>query len=700
MNYRQLVATLAAAFAATAAAQSPPAAPAPAAATGETLLDPVVVYGESEEEGTVQKPFLPAVEGTRIFAGKRATVIDLDVLPKVQANNYRQALALTPGLLYSEETTPLVSLGYRGIGDPHRSQFMQVLKDGIPIHADPFGYPEAYYTPPLDVVDRIEFIRGGGALMYGTQPAGALNYVTNMPNRDKAFSVRSQNIFGSDDFFSSYTAADGTVGKLGYLGYYNHRESEGFRSANSDYELDGGHAKLVYNVDEDTRWILGVDLYTEEHGEPGGLTAAQYAADRNQATRLYDRFRMRRDAVSLELQHALSDTTELSVKTWTGYYDRWSRRQIGNTATNNIERQEFETFGFEPRIRHDWQAWGGEHTLTAGAQFYTLESPRVDKRGAAADANDGDIRRIADREVTYGSFFAENKFTFGKFSVTPGVRVEIVQQDLTTTNLAAPLGTFDKENDVVQPLFGLGLNYEFDNATSLYANVSQSYRGTIFSESIIPAPGATVEDDIDPALSWSYEIGYRGTPKTWLTFDTSLFCIDLDNRFGVISNVLTSVGRSINYGWDAAVQADLIGAWDEAHGTSLGNTFGSLSLYANVSLLEAELHGGPNDGGTPQYSPDYMIRTGLIWNLKDKAKVSLLGTFLDDHNAQDSGAAAFAIPAYMTWDLTAEYKVTENFTVMAGINNLFDEDYYARVRNDGIDPAQGRNFYLGGSLSF
>ena len=118
-------------------------------------LQMVTVYGESEADGITQNSFPQAVEGTKIFAGKRATVIDLDALPKVQANNYRQALASTPGLLFSEETTPLVSIGYRGIGEPHRFQFMQVLKDGVPIHADQFGYPEAYYTPPLDVVDRM-----------------------------------------------------------------------------------------------------------------------------------------------------------------------------------------------------------------------------------------------------------------------------------------------------------------------------------------------------------------------------------------------------------------------------------------------------------------------------------------------------------------------------------------------------------------
>jgi Fe(3+) dicitrate transport protein len=124
---------------------------------------------------------------------------DAQPVPELSQALAWQALALTPGLLFSEETTPLVSIGYRGLGDPHRFQFMQVLKDGVPIHADPFGYPEAYYTPPLDVVDRIEFIRGGGGLMYGSQPGGAFNYITYMPRRDKAFGFRTQNIFGTDD---------------------------------------------------------------------------------------------------------------------------------------------------------------------------------------------------------------------------------------------------------------------------------------------------------------------------------------------------------------------------------------------------------------------------------------------------------------------------------------------------------------------
>jgi Fe(3+) dicitrate transport protein len=686
-----------------------------------TTLDTILVYGESENDSVVQNPFLLPVEGTKIFAGKRATVIDLDSQPKIQANNYRQALALTPGLLFSEETTPLVSMGYRGIGEPHRMQFIQVMKDGIPIHADPFGYPEAYYTPPLDVVDRIEFVRGGSSLMYGAQPAGALNYITYMPDRNTPFSFRTQNIMGSDDLFLNYTAVTGTLGPVGYYGYFNHREADGFREANSEYSLTGGHFKLAWDVDADTRWILALDGYEEEHGEPGGLNARDFARNPDKTTRFHDEFRLRRYAGSLELQHKFSSSTELSIKTWGGYYQRWSKRQRGGAFgalptgaaanTNSIENQEFYTFGIEPRIRHDWQALGGEHTLAAGMQFYYNHSPREDQRGFSRDAESGRTTAYSERDLTYGSFFVENKFTFGRFSITPGFRMELINQDVTTQNYSPATGLKttgrSKSKFDPQPLFGLGIAYDLDNETQLYANVSQSYRTTIFTESlVVPTTTDTFTSDAEPNAGWSYEIGYRGQPKSWINWDTSLFLIDLDNKFGGTvgagtgSLELRNVGRTVNYGWDGAFQFDMIGAYDALKGTDNVSRIGSLSLYGNATLLEAEIHGGSSDGKVPQYAPDYIVRTGLMYKFKDRVKVSFLGTFVDNHFATDDENPTRAIPAYMTWDLTAEVKVTKNFTAMAGLNNVFDESYYSRVRGDGIDPGYGRNFYVGGSLQF
>jgi Fe(3+) dicitrate transport protein len=209
----------------------------------------------------------------------------------------------------------------------------------------------------------------------------------------------------------------------------------------------------------------------------------------------------------------------------------------------------------------------------------------------------------------------------------------------------------------------------------------------------------TISTDLEPGHSWTYETGVRGRPTDWLTLDTSIFLIDYDNRFGRDGNNFQNVGRSINMGWDAAVDLDLVGLYDSRAGTKYADSYGSFSLYGNVELLDAGFVSGPLDGRTPQYAPDYLVRAGCIYRFQQKAKVALMGTFLGDHFADDANTANFDVPAYMVWDLTAEVKVYKDMiSVIAGVNNLFDEDYYSRVRSNGIDPAYGRNFY--GGLAF
>ena len=709
-------------------------------------LQEIVVETETEAEADqrVQGPFLPDVQGTKIYAGKKTSIIDLDLLPEIINNNYRQALATTPGLLIAEESSPLVSIGYRGL-DPHRAQYIQMLKDGIPIHADQFGYPEAYYTPPLDTVDRIEFVRGGAALIYGPQPGGALNYVTHRPRLDRPFSFGTKQTYGSDNYYSSFTYVDGTSGRVGYYGYYNRRQSDGFRSANSDYDLNAGSFKLVLDGDTDSRLILAFDAYEEDHGEPGGLTFAEgpgavnYNDNRDGASRLHDRFELKRYVGSLTWEKDFAEETKLSIIGWGGYYSRYSSRQRGggfgirpsgpDADTTSVELQEFYTFGLDTRFRHDYTAFGGTHTLTTGFQVYHTFSPREDRRGDSKDARGGVLRNESERKVWYASVFAENRFEFGALSITPGVRFEnlwqSVNESVNVDRSSRGLGLADESEYNFVPLFGLGLEYEIAPKVALYGNVSQSYRPTVFSQAVPTGGTQLVPGDLEESKAWQYEVGFRGAPTPWLNWDVSAFLLDFDDQIGTIAlsggfSTLGNVGRAQHRGIEAATEFDVIGFIDYLRGApvqmeytgkdktvippaapSLVDRFGSLYLYGNVMLLDAEFVSGPLEGQTPRYAPDYVLRAGLIYRLQNRVKVAFLGTFVGDHFADDAGTPERAVPAYMVWDLTAETNVYKDIvSIHAGINNIFNEDYYSRVRDDGIDPANGRNYYIGVGLKF
>lgn len=656
--------------------------------------------------------FLPDVEGTKIYAGKKTSLVELNELPSTTNNNYRQALVKMPGLLLSEETTPLFSLGYRGL-NPDRAQFMQIMKDGVPIQADVFGYPEAYYTPSLQTVENIEFIRGGSALMYGPQPGGALNYVTKQPVVDKKIMAHTENVFGTDNYFSTYEALSGTMGPLGYSGYFHERQGEGFRQDNGDFEVISAGIKAVMNQTGNSHLTLNYDEYHEEHGEPGGLTRAQFDIDPTVVTRPLDRFRLERYYGSMAYEKEFSEETQLDFKTFGGRYRRWSKRQRGGgfgtvptgaaSATNDLQEQNFYNIGFEPRLRHDYELFGETHTLTVGTHTFLSRSPREEGRGQWPAADTGVERKTSLRKMEYLSIFLENLFRWKKLSVTPGVRLEHIWQqieekmnlDKTTVPLAD-----ESEFDFV-PLFGLGVAFEIMKGIEAYTNISQSYRPKIFADAVPLGTNQVVSGDLKEGFSWQYDFGVRGRPVSFLSWDMDYFLLDFKDQTGTVGNTIQNVGDARHHGMEFATEVDLVGAYDYFKKTDFQNQLGSLSPFFTLTRLDAEFYGGPNEGRQPAFAPQYNTRVGVHYNWRDRVKVGFHGTFLDDHFADDASTLTRQIPSYKVWDLAVEVYLVKNFRnaydikLFGGINNLFDEDYFARVTSAGIDPAYGRNVYGG-----
>ncbi len=678
-----------------------------------STLEEVIVKASKVDE---KSPFLPDVQGTKINKGKKTTRLNLEEPPAITNNNYRQALMKAPGLLISEETTPLVSIGYRGL-NPDRAQYMQVMKDGIPITADMFGYPEAYYTPPLQSVERIDFIRGGSSLMYGPQPGGALNFVTKKPALDKKIALHSENVFGSDNYFSTYEALTGTVGPLGYLGYFHERQGDGFRATNSDFEVISSGIKTTLNQTGDSRLTMNYDEYHEEHGEPGGLTRQAFDDNFEMTTRQFDRFRLERYYGSISYEKEFSEATQFDFKVYGGHYRRWSKRQRGggfgtepagaNANSNDIQEQDFYNLGFEPRLRHNYELFGESHTLTVGTHTFFSDSPRVEERGAGPAADTGPVRKDSDRDIQYFSVFIENLFRWGRLSVTPGVRFEhLWQQIKEKVNLDKTTVPLADESDFdFVPLMGLGIVYEVFKGIEAYVNISQSYRPKIFADAVPLGTNQVISGDLKEGFAWQYDFGLRGNPVPFMSWDINYFILDFNDQTGTVGNTIENVGDAFHQGMELATQIDLIGAYDHVQKTDHGKQLGSLSPFIALMVLDAGFNKGPNKGRQPAFAPQYNLRLGAHYNWHERVKLSLVSTFVDEHFADDASTANRFIPSYKVWDLTGEVNLLKNvynkfdLSIFGGINNLFDEKYYARVTSAGIDPAYPRNIYGGVKIS-
>ena len=691
-------------------------------------------------------PFLPDVEGAEIFAGKRTDNIDPNLLPQINNNNYRQALQTTAGIVLSEESTPLVSIGTRGL-PPARMQFLQVMKDGFPIHADMLGYPEAYYTPPIDATKRLEIIRGGAALLYGPQPGGAVNYIMEKPPLDTPFTMRTLNTLGSFNYFANFTELGGTTGQLGYYGYYNHRQTDGFRQANSAWTVNNWSGTLAWGAKTTKRTYLIVDAYQNYIQEPGGLTkangtnAVNWNSNPTGTSRFYDNLHIDRYAVSLLHENDLSEKAFFSFRTWWNYYGRWSQRQNGGgfgtiptgkaAQSNQIQNQLFYTWGMLPQLRYDYDFLGNTHTFTGGAMLYNTQSPFTQETGATPWAATGSLSNQSKRQNWYTSFFAENRFVFGKFQFIPAVRFENIWQsinesvNISKTKAGTPLS--HENNYAFVPLPGFGAEYKFNEWITAYGNASQSYKPVTFTQAIPNAPNVSVPNNLQPSIAWNYEGGFRGNPRPWLAWQSSYFVLNFYNQIGSVNptpstTIIQTIGNSSTIGWDNMLQLDAVGLADDLRGTrstlkqtgpgdikqggtanihSLVDTYGSMLFTAGYTLQQGSYTSGQFQGKTPQYTPDYLLRLGVLYNWRDRMKLGLLTTFSASAYANDNNTQQYLMPAYNVWDFTYEVNLLKDrLSIIGGINNLFDLKYTTRITQTGIDPSMPRNWYAGVQVKF
>jgi Fe(3+) dicitrate transport protein len=132
----------------------------------------------------MRQHIMPEVSGTEITVTKKATVIKLDQQPPIENNDLQDLFLKAPGFQITDQHTPgQFNFNYRGLGNPQESEFTLVLRDGLPLMSDWIGFPTLYYLPLPQSISEIQFIRGGSSLLYGPEPAPAVNFVTKQVAR-------------------------------------------------------------------------------------------------------------------------------------------------------------------------------------------------------------------------------------------------------------------------------------------------------------------------------------------------------------------------------------------------------------------------------------------------------------------------------------------------------------------------------------
>jgi len=697
-------------------------------------LSTVEVASESTLNGIRH---LRGVEGVAIYAAKKSEVIQLDQLnANLATNNAREIYRGVAGLnVWENDGGGLqLAIGVRGL-DPNRSSNFNTRQNGFDISADALGYPESYYTPPAQALQRIELVRGAASLQYGTQFGGLLNFKLKEGKPNDPFEFTTENTIGSLGFINSFNSVSGTKEKASYYAFFQRKQGNGWRP-NSGFEQNTAYLDVHYQFTAALR--MGIELTHMNYlaQQAGGLMDFEFAENPRQSKRARNWFQVNWKLAALHFDYDISAKTHLNIRNFMLYAERDALGELGpiNRPDPLRERDlivgQYRNFGSEGRLIHKYQIRNNIANFLVGYRYYQGYTRNKQGDAAASAKPDFDFLNPDNLEQSDYEFpsrniavFTENLFNIGqKWMITPGVRLEYIR---TSSDGYYKQRVFSggeviferqlqdaKLNERQFALMGLGVGYRMYPEIEAYTNISQNYRSINFSDLAVVNPNLIVDSLLQDERGYNADLGIRGTlAKGLIRFDVSTFYLRYNNRIGLAEIVVpdastverlvafrTNIGDARIIGTEAYIEADVWRLWKGK------TTEFSIRPFINFSSLNGIYLSGKSEfiGNQVELIPPFTLKSGFALSWKN-FDANYLYTYVHQHFSDATNATFVSnatrgwIQTYQVMDVSLSYKISR-FRFQTGINNLADQAYFTRratgYPGPGIIPADGRSWYL------
>lgn len=700
---------------------------------------------------------LKDIEGTSIYAGKKTEVVVLNKqMGNMAANNARQVFSQVVGLnIYESNDGGLqLNIGGRGL-DPNRSAYFNVRQNNYDISADILGYPESYYTPPAEGLDRIEVVRGAASLQYGPQFGGLVNFKMKTPVSNKKMEVTTRQTFGSYNFITNFTSLSGTVGKFSYYTYYNYKQGDGFQP-NSEFKSHNYFGNFNYQFTERTSLSLDYTYFTYLAKQPGGLSDTMFEENPMQSNRKRNWFEVNWNLMTLKFKHKFNSSTDLSFNLFGLYAQRntvgYRSNRVSDADTPGTVRDlitgKFSNWGFETKLLHRYNFFGNKNAFVLGAKYY--DAHNTAKQGPGSSGSDANFNYATDEfpyyknqsDYTYPNkniaLFGENIFKItSKLTITPGIRFEYIDTkaigSYRTINLDFAgnviLDETTNENKNLSRSFvllGTGLSYKPVDGLEFYTNFSQNYRSITFNDLRIIEPSYVIDKNLSDEKGYTFDGGIRGKISNKINYDISAFGLAYNDRIGQIITryneifpesederpvkYRTNVGDAFMYGLEFFTNVSLQKTFFNEQNENYNWNIFVNAAFTKSKYTKSRLSGIV--GNEVEFIPLVNLKTGMSFGYK-KFMSNLQLTYLSDQytdatnaplDVKNQNGIIGQIPSYHIMDLSFSYMFTKSIKLETGINNLTDNKYFTRratgYPGPGIIPSAPRTYYATLQLQF
>lgn len=652
-------------------------------------------------------------------------IVERETLDRSNVMTTNEALRKIAGVnVRDEEGLGLrPNIGIRGL-NPTRSTKVLLLEDGIPLTYAPYGDNSSYYHPPIERFERVEVFKGGAQIGYGPQTiSGLVNYITPAPPARRAGAVHVA--AGNRSYFNGHLNYGDTIGRTGFLVDYMRKQADGSRE-NLHSDLNDINLKLTQNVGAKQVWTLRSNYYSEDSNITySGLRQAEWDENPRANPFKNDFFYVDRYGTSATHGYTFSGDVALTTNAYfTSFRRHWWRQSsnsgqrpnrasdpgcrgmadLNTTCGNEGRLRQYYTFGVEPRLRVHHRAFGMTGEADFGVRVHFEEQIRRQENGATPTARSGQLVEHNLRSNQAYSTFALNRFVFGSWTVTPGVRVEHVRFE-RTNELPTANGATGK-TDLTQIIPGVGVSHTIGSRVTTFAGVHRGFAPPR-TEDVIGVNGGVI--DLDAELSWNYEAGARTELARGVRVDGTVFRMDYENQIvpaslaGGIGATLTNGGTTLHQGMEVMGRIDTAPMLDTMQNVSfrLAYTHVPVAKYTGVRFSSIPGFGATSiTGNRLPYAPEHLLTFGIGYAQPSGLDlllelVSTSQQFGDDLNTVPGTADGQRglIAGYTILNSSVNYDLGRA-TVFFTVKNLLDDTFIVD-RARGMLPNMPRLLQIG-----
>lgn len=598
-------------------------------------------------------------------------------LQKTGATSVQEALKFSTGIITHAQGPRNISQGtmtskavIRGV-----EKGTLVLIDGVPINQ---GGRYNLEDIPVESIDRVEVVRGGGAVLYGSEANGGVINIITKGKRANMVKAGFGN-YGIQNYAASFQA-----GKLGFTAAYDHTGKIDHISAPTETtsKKTGAPRGLYYNIKRgehanfNARYDFNDDLYvTHTYGRNSAHYVYKYTGIDNAAN------------AGKEYKNVIHSTEEnLTALHYTknnfsanAFYNR--RDQETKNASAKINKTKPEKF--DPlNISHDKTSYLDQ---TVGIN---LQNRWNFHKGSFMLGYE--FQRDMQNNVKSGTekFYSRNAHSlFGQvaYDFTHATQANLNFRQ-TWTEADAAGNKYDK----FTPEFVL--MHHLDENTMVYGKVGQSFMLPTFTQLYGGGKGGNIVGvpDLKPEKGMHYELGAKKSIGK-NAYRVALYSYKIEDFIDADTKDLKNITYNNSDVKNTGIEID----WTRNQNENLSYRLGL--TYSHPQKREGTIeHGVETKGKWHDYYGKLGFNAGIDYTrgkLTTAFHISYLGDRTRDKDPYPS------MKAQLFSDINFSYQANDNARFFLNIDNLFD-------RRDIISSSSssfynlGRNFMAGVEYKF